>query len=56
MKAIEVTDLKKKFYDKRKQEIVSAVKGISLSADAGEIFGFLGPNGVRYKLKLIYTT
>lgn len=45
MKAIEVTDLKKKFYDKRKQEIVSAVKGISLSADAGEIFGFLGPNG-----------
>lgn len=45
MKAIEIKDLKKSFYGKRKQEIVEAVKGISLSVNTGEVFGFLGPNG-----------
>ncbi len=45
MKAIEIYDLKKSFYSKRKREIVKAVKGISLSVNSGEIFGFLGPNG-----------
>lgn len=45
MKAIEVTNFKKSFHGKGKHEIVEAVKGISLSVNTGEIFGFLGPNG-----------
>lgn len=45
MNAIEIKDLKKSFYGKNRQEIVSAVKGITLSVKKGEIYGFLGPNG-----------
>lgn len=45
MNAIEVKDLRKSFYGKKRQEPVEAVKGISLTVKQGEIFGFLGPNG-----------
>ncbi|MBV9616835.1 MAG: ATP-binding cassette domain-containing protein, partial [Ktedonobacteraceae bacterium] len=37
--AIEIKELQKR-YGK-----VQAVKGISMSVEHGEIFGFLGPNG-----------
>ena len=37
--AIEINGLTKKFGD------VTAVDGVSLSVQNGEIFGFLGPNG-----------
>lgn len=37
-------ELKKTFKD-RKRGVVEAVKGVSFSACAGEIFGLLGPNG-----------
>ncbi|MEW6424869.1 MAG: ATP-binding cassette domain-containing protein, partial [Bacillota bacterium] len=36
---IEVTDLKRSFGS------FAAVKGVSFSVDAGEVFGLLGPNG-----------
>src|SRR5215210_1135273 len=39
MNAIDVRDIVKKFGD------FTAVKGISFSVEAGEIFGLLGPNG-----------
>lgn len=39
MVAIEITDLTKRFGD------VTAVGGLDLQIDEGEIFGFLGPNG-----------
>lgn len=42
--AIEVSELKKSFKE-RNGKIVEAVRGVSLSVDEGEIFGFLGPNG-----------
>ena len=28
-----------------------AVDAVSLTLEPGEVFGFLGPNGLRYKLK-----
>jgi len=43
--AIEARDLKKSFRVKGKAKTVDAVRGVSLSVDKGEIFGFLGPNG-----------
>lgn len=43
--AIEISNLKKSFKLKGKNQTVEAVKGISLSVEQGEIFGFLGPNG-----------
>jgi ABC-2 type transport system ATP-binding protein len=44
MNAIELSDLTKTF--KRKGKVmVEAVKGLTLSVESGEIFGFLGPNG-----------
>ncbi len=54
--AIEIDQLKK-YYGK-----IEAVKGISMSVERGEIFGFLGPNGagktttIRCMLNLIYPT
>jgi len=44
---IETTDLKKTFVSKIKGKInkVEAVKGVHLTVNRGEIFGFLGPNG-----------
>ena len=41
--AITVTDLKKNF--KTKNKVIEAVRGVNLSVNQGEIFGFLGPNG-----------
>jgi len=43
MRVIEVQDLWKRF--KSRQGTVEALRGVSLSVDAGEIFGLLGPNG-----------
>jgi len=43
MNAIEIKDLKKSFFVKGKN--IEAVKGINLSVEQGEVFGFLGPNG-----------
>jgi len=43
-KPVEVVNIVKHYKD-RKKGLVTAVKGISFSADAGEIFGLLGPNG-----------
>jgi ABC-2 type transport system ATP-binding protein len=44
---IETTDLKKTFVSKvkGKRNEVEAVKGVNLTVNKGEIFGFLGPNG-----------
>ncbi|MCL1942735.1 MAG: ATP-binding cassette domain-containing protein [Candidatus Azobacteroides sp.] len=45
-KAIEVAGLKKSFHNRKgKRMTVEAVRGVSLSVESGEIFGFLGPNG-----------
>ena len=43
MRVIEVQDLWKSF--KSRQGTVQALRGISLCVEAGEVFGFLGPNG-----------
>ena len=43
--AINVLDLRKTFKAKGKANAVEAVRGVSLSVEKGEIFGFLGPNG-----------
>ncbi len=43
--AIEVTDLKKYFAEKKKMDDVKAVDGISFNVEYGEVFGLLGPNG-----------
>ncbi|MBK9523070.1 MAG: ABC transporter ATP-binding protein [Rhodocyclaceae bacterium] len=43
MKAIELTDVRKTF--KQKRVVIEALKGISLSIEQGEVFGFVGPNG-----------
>lgn len=47
MSIIEIKDLKKSFKSRAggKKTVVEAVKGISLSINEGEVFGFLGPNG-----------
>ena len=44
MKAIEIKGLYKQFTGKRMTK-VEALKGIDLSIETGEVFGFLGPNG-----------
>lgn len=44
MKAIEINSLKKLFRGKKRQ-VVEALKGLTLSVEEGEVFGFLGPNG-----------
>lgn len=47
MSIIEIKDLKKTFKSRAngKKKLVEAVKGITLSINEGEVFGFLGPNG-----------
>jgi ABC-2 type transport system ATP-binding protein len=44
MRAIEITGLGKTFHGK-KGMVVEALKGVNLSVEEGEVFGFLGPNG-----------
>lgn len=44
MSVIEIVDLKK-CYRGKKLRVVEALKGINLSVERGEVFGFLGPNG-----------
>ncbi len=44
MNAIEITGLCKQFSGKRKTK-VNALKGLDLTIETGEVFGFLGPNG-----------
>lgn len=44
MQAVEIFDLHKTFKD-QKGHRVEALKGVSLTVEKGEIFGFLGPNG-----------
>ena len=44
MKAIDISGLCKQFTGKRKTR-VEALKGLSLTMEQGEVFGFLGPNG-----------
>ena len=46
-KMIEVVNLKKSFRTGkgRKKNVVEAVRGVNLTVEEGEIFGFLGPNG-----------
>ncbi len=43
MRIIETTGLSKSF--KTRQGLVEAVKGVDMTVEEGEIFGFLGPNG-----------
>jgi ABC-2 type transport system ATP-binding protein len=48
MNIIETTDLRKQFkarQGKGKPQLVEAVRGINMTVQKGEIFGFLGPNG-----------
>ncbi len=42
-KAIEIRDLSVRFRDRGRT--VEALRGLTLSVDKGEVFGFLGPNG-----------
>ncbi|MGD0845639.1 MAG: ABC transporter ATP-binding protein, partial [Geobacteraceae bacterium] len=44
MNAIDIRDLSKTFRGKKGSR-VEALKGLTLSIDTGEVFGFLGPNG-----------
>ncbi len=43
--ALEAENLVKVFRDKKQEREVRAVDGINLKINAGEIFGYLGPNG-----------
>jgi len=46
MSIIEIKDLRKSFKSRAgDKKVVEAVKGITLSINEGEVFGFLGPNG-----------
>lgn len=45
MNAIETSALTK-FYGKAR-----GINDIALTVDEGDFFGFIGPNGLRYKLK-----
>jgi ABC-2 type transport system ATP-binding protein len=42
---VEVENLVKVFYDKKKDRSIHAIDGMNFKLNAGEIFGFLGPNG-----------
>ena len=42
--AVDIADLSK-IYQRRKQEPVRAVAGVTLKIAGGQVFGFLGPNG-----------
>jgi ABC-2 type transport system ATP-binding protein len=44
-KSIQAVDLKKTFPSKGKAQPVEAVRGVTLSVEQGEVFGFVGPNG-----------
>ena len=44
MAAIEIKDLQKTYFPKKKDE-VKALKGVTFSIEPGEVFGLLGPNG-----------
>ncbi|HEY6548594.1 MAG TPA: ATP-binding cassette domain-containing protein, partial [Vicinamibacteria bacterium] len=45
MSLLVVENLTKTYPGRRKQPPVDAVRGISFSVAAGEVFGLLGPNG-----------
>lgn len=50
MLAIETRNLSKKYKEKY------AVKNLNLTVNHGELYGLLGVNVLRYKLKVISTT
>ena len=50
MNIIETRDLTKSYAD------FTAVSGINLHIPKGAVYGFLGPNGLRYKLKKLSST
>ncbi|MEP6988438.1 MAG: ABC transporter ATP-binding protein, partial [Chloroflexota bacterium] len=60
--AIIQTENLSKIYHKNRTETVAALKGLNLTVQSGEIFGFLGPNGagktttIRLLLDLIHPT
>jgi len=45
MKALEIKDLRKSFRSNFLIRVYPILKGITLNAERGEIYGFLGPNG-----------
>lgn len=49
-KIIEIEGMTKRYGKHR------GVEDLNLSVERGEIFGFLGPNGLRYKLKNLSST
>ena len=60
--AIQATDLRKTFRDFWRRPRVEAVRGISFSVPAGQVFGLLGPNGsgksttIKMVLGLLFPT
>ena len=47
MKVIEVNNLSKHYRDVMGEKTFKALDGVSLEVEKGEIFGLLGPTGVR---------